>query len=82
MCIRDRLQGLIDKDKELSEIPSSQRRALQMSLEQYELEQGTRDQAIMLAYSSGGYTQKEIGDHFGLHYSRVSRILAKAKDKT
>jgi len=77
-----RLQGLIDGDKELSEIPSLQRRALPMSLEQYELEQSTRDQAITLAYLSGGYTQKEIGDHFGLHYSRVSRILAKAKDKT
>jgi len=77
-----RLQGLIDGDKELSEIPSSQRRALPMSLEQYELDQGTRDQAITQAYSSGGYTQKEIGDHFGLHYSRVSRILAKTKGKT
>ncbi|WP_221892403.1 hypothetical protein [Teredinibacter haidensis] len=25
---------------------------------------------------------KEIGEHFGLHYSRVSRILRKAKGKT
>ena len=38
-----------------------------------------------LAYASGGYSLKEIGDHFGLHYSRVSRILKKqyeAKGKT
>jgi DNA-directed RNA polymerase specialized sigma subunit len=44
-----------------------------------------RDEAILRAYASGGYSLKEIGDHFGLHYSRVSRILkqrrmAKRKD--
>ena len=39
----------------------------------------------MQAYASGGYGMKEMGDHFGLHYSRVSRIIAqmeKAKGKT
>lgn len=25
---------------------------------------------------------KEIGDYFGLHYSRVNRIIAKANDTT
>ena len=44
-----------------------------------------RDEAIFHAYVSGGYSLKEIGDHFGLHYSRVSRIVKQqqlAKDKT
>jgi hypothetical protein len=44
-----------------------------------------RDDAIVSAYRSGGYSLKAIGDHFGLHYSRVSRIVAaveKAKGKT
>ena len=43
------------------------------------------NEAIMQAYASGGYGMKEIGDHFGLHYSRVSRIIAqmeRAKEKT
>lgn len=49
------------------------------------------DQAIALVYKTGGYTLKEIGEHFGVHYSRVSRIVAMrregvirqmAKDKT
>ncbi|MCP4324967.1 MAG: addiction module toxin RelE, partial [Alteromonadales bacterium] len=31
------------------------------------------------AYKSGGYTLRQIGDHFKLHYSRVSRIVAKGK---
>ncbi|MBV7317637.1 helix-turn-helix domain containing protein, partial [Shewanella sp. NIFS-20-20] len=36
-------------------------------------------EAIVNAYASGGYTQKQIGDHFGLHYSQISRIIAKFK---
>ena len=35
----------------------------------------SRDEAIALEYNSGGYGLKEIGEHFGLHYSRVSRII-------
>jgi hypothetical protein len=42
----------------------------------------TRDEAIVQAWHTGGYTMKEIGDTFGLHYSRVSRIIAKARSKT
>lgn len=34
----------------------------------------TRDEAIRTAHASGCYTLREIGEHFGLHYSRVSRI--------
>jgi putative transposase len=33
-----------------------------------------RDGAIRAAYATGGYTLRQIGDHFGLHYSVVSRI--------
>ncbi|NEV65393.1 addiction module toxin RelE, partial [Thiorhodococcus minor] len=43
------------------------------------------DQAIAAAYASGGYTLKQIGDYFGLHYARISRIVRaaeKAKGKT
>ncbi|MEF8792072.1 REP-associated tyrosine transposase [Thiohalorhabdus sp.] len=44
-----------------------------------------RDEAIARAYASGGYTLREIGEYFGLHYSRVSRIVRRAgeaKSKT
>jgi len=44
-----------------------------------------RNDAIERAYRSGGYTLKAVGDYFGLHYSRVSRIVTaveKAKGKT
>ena len=48
----------------------------------YEEQYPQKDIAIKKAYESGGYSQKEIGDYFGLHYSRVSRIIKKAKGKT
>ena len=54
-------------------------------LKHYTARGGDRDKAIILAYESGGYGMKEIGEHFGLHYSRVSRIISnqrKAKGKT
>ncbi len=59
----------------LSEIPLGQRRAMVKPLAHYAARSGERDKAIALAYDSGGYGMKEIGEHFGLHYSRVSRII-------
>ena len=38
--------------------------------------------SITNAYRSGGYTLKEIGNHFGLHYSTVSGIIKNQKSKT
>lgn len=55
------------------------------SLEHYGRRYRDRNEAIAMAYANGGYSLKSIGDHFGLHYSRVSRIVAKgvlAKGKT
>ena len=60
------------------EIPLLQRRKVK-PLCHHEKSTESRDQAIKSAYLSGGYSQKEIGEYFGLHYSRVSRIIAKGK---
>jgi putative transposase len=38
------------------------------------------DEAIVAAYASGGYTLKQIGKYFDLHYSRISRIMRRAKE--
>ncbi len=47
----------------------------------YEQISRSRDESIIKAYESGGYSMKEIGEYFKIHYSRVSRIV-KAKGKT
>lgn len=64
------------QDADLSEIPLPQRRQRARPLAHYEKQASSRDEAVALAYASGGYGLKEIGEHFGLHYSRVSRIVA------
>jgi len=76
------MKQLVDGDKELSEIPSSQRRAKPLEIKEYDEMADTRNEAIVNAYQSGGYTQKEIGDYFGLHYARISRIISMTKGKT
>ena len=76
------MQALIDGDKELSEIPSSQRRPVAKEIHYYESKFTDRDTAIVKTYQSGGYTQKEIGDYYGLHDSTVSGILKNHKSKT
>ncbi|WP_022958053.1 transposase [Spongiibacter tropicus] len=71
----EQMQQLIEADKDLSEIPVSQRRAVPKPLDWYANHAGDRDDAIRLAYNSGGYRMREIGCFFGWHYSRVSKIL-------
>ena len=81
----EKMQRKIEATQDLSEVPAAQRRSMVKPLEYYAKKQVYRDEAIAQAYASGGYGMKEIGDHFGLHYSRVSRILAeqrRAKGKT
>jgi REP-associated tyrosine transposase len=73
---------LIDADKELSEIPSTQRKALPKELSYYAKKYKTRNEAIVIAYASGGYSLKEVGDYFELHYSTVSGIIKNHKSKT
>jgi len=78
----ENVQAHIDREKELSEIPASQRRPVARSLEYYEQHNPTRNHAIIEAYRSGGYTLKQIGDYFELHYSTVSGIVRNHKSKT
>ena len=77
----DEMQSQIDPLADLSETPAAQRRQAPKSLSEYVLLSLDRDSAIVKAYESGGYTMKAIGDHFGLHYSRISRIIAKSEAK-
>ena len=77
-----KMQTLVDDDKELSEIPSSQRRPIPKTLSEYDVSNDDRNVAINHAYQSGGYTQKQIGDYFGLHYSSVSSIIKNHNSKT
>ena len=78
----DEMHSLIDSDRELSEVPCSQRRSKPLNLAHYESRAPNRNAAIHEAWLSGGYTQKELGEYFGLHYSTISAIIKNQRSKT
>lgn len=80
--VKEHIDSITNKDVELSEIPKSQRKAKPEAIEYYLKQAINRDDAILRAWNSGGYTQKNIADYFSIHYSRVSKIIKKAKIKT
>jgi hypothetical protein len=77
----ERTSRKIDENKDLRDIPASQRRSIPKPLEYYGENMPDRNAAIISAYSSGGYSMKEIGEYFGLSYLMVSRILKTSQAK-
>ena len=69
-----KMQTQIDKKPGLGEIPRTQRRAISQPLQQFE-NNYARDEAMGRAYLSGQYTMLAIAEHFGVHYSTVSRAV-------
>jgi len=78
----ERMLGFAGEKCSLREIPKAQRRPAAKKISHYLETSSTRDEAICMAYQSGGYSLAAIGEHFDLHYSRVSRIISQAKGKT
>ncbi|SCY05171.1 hypothetical protein [Nitrosospira sp. Nsp13] len=68
------LQYALDANASHQKIPTAQQRPPPKPLTQIAEAHG-RDEAIFDAYTSSGYSMKEIGDHFRSRYSRVSRIV-------
>jgi REP element-mobilizing transposase RayT/AraC-like DNA-binding protein len=61
----------------LTEVTRQHRRALVLSLADYQMKYADRDLAIAEAYFSTAYTMTEIAAHFGISYRTVSRIVRK-----
>ena len=79
----EKIQKIIDAS-EPSEAVRMEKYAARPSLA--EIFDGTeRNEGIHDAVCRWGYTLKDVGNHIGLHYSRVSRIASRvrmAKSKT
>jgi REP element-mobilizing transposase RayT len=72
----DEMQRKMHIDRHLSEIPKTHRRPVARPLRWYFQKYRDRDSAVFEAFRSGGYSMREIGDHVGLHYSTISRIIS------
>jgi putative transposase len=71
----DEMQGKVNSDRRLREIPRTHRRPVARPLTWYSQEYPDRDKAVFEAFRSGACSMREIGDHVGLHYSTISRIV-------
>lgn len=76
----DDIQTKYVLNRELSEIPKVQKRKMPKTLDYYSTKYGTRNKSIIEAYKSGGYSMKEVGTHFGVHYTSVSKIIKQAEN--
>jgi hypothetical protein len=74
-----KMQVQIEKRPALDEIPRAQRRMLTQSLAEFE-HRYARNEAMARAYMSGQHTMAAIAEHFGVHYSTVSRMVASYED--
>ena len=70
----EKMQKQIDKKPGLGKIPRAQRRAISQPLEHFE-KRYPRGEAMARAYLSGRHTMLKIAEHFGVHYSTVSRAV-------
>jgi REP element-mobilizing transposase RayT len=75
-----KMQAQIGKKPALDEIPRAQRRALTQTLPDFERSH-ERNEAIARAYLAGQHTMAAIAQHFGVHYTTVSRLVSAYEKK-
>ena len=75
--IQSMLKLAVNGEKCFDDVPLIQHRGMPKRLEEYREQSNSRNEAIRLAFSSGGYTMKQIGGFFELHYTSISRIVNK-----
>jgi REP element-mobilizing transposase RayT len=75
----ENLMGYLKGQQDIREIPRSQRFADRPSLLHFFTSEITnrkdRDRKIIEAVERHAYSQREVADHLGLHYTTVSRIM-------
>ncbi len=59
----------------LREVPRAQRRPLAKPLDWFARHYSERREAMAHAFAAGVYSMQEIAEHFGVHYSTVSRAV-------
>ena len=80
----EEIEQYIDKQQAIREVPKVERFVARKKLteifNQWKLYQA-RESKIYSAHVEHGYTQKEIANYLGVHYSTVSRVLKRFIEK-
>jgi hypothetical protein len=72
-------QKMVLEKTELDEVPALQKRASLKTISYFQAKYEDTNIAIKEAYLTGGHTMKEIGQHFGKHYTMISRIIKRCE---
>jgi len=73
------IKDLFRQTEETGDIPRMQLHALKPSLSELFSEGSADAETVMRAHRTYRYTLKDIGDHLGIHYATVSRIIKRFK---
>lgn len=71
----ERMQAYIQPEKDTVQIPLAQRRQAPPSLAEIAHQAADRNQAIIAAHATGGYSYQQIADYFGLYFTTVGKIV-------
>ena len=71
----ERVQKHLGVQHEGSQIPKVQKRAKPGALSEYEVNAVNWNDAIVKAYSSGGYSYQELANYFNIHFTTVGKIV-------
>jgi len=71
----EKVQEHLESQHEDIQIPMVQKRAKPGPLSEYETNAANRNDAIVKAYASGGYSYQEIANYFDLHFTTVGNIV-------
>ena len=74
------MQKKIGREKEDLNIPRQQKRLIAKPLSEIAAQLQDRKTAIIAAYKTGAYNQREIGEFYQLHPTPVGVILRKSKN--
>lgn len=74
------LQKRIGKDKDDINIPRQQKRPIAKPLVEIAAQHKDRNEAIIAAYKTGAYSQREIGVFYQLHPTTIGTIVRKLKN--
>ena len=75
----EQAQKHLEQEHDDTQIPRILKRPPSEPLSYYENRANDRDSAILAAYASGGYSYQQIGEHFGIHFTTVGRIVREKK---
>ena len=71
----EQVQQYLPDNKTDIQIPKVQQRPVPKKIDEYVKMSDSRNDAIVQAYRSGGYSYQELGEYFGLHFTQVGRIV-------